>query len=186
MQDITDELLIKASSGNIAAFEEIYKATSSFVYSIAWRITRNSQDAEEVTQDVFMKLYKNLKSFEFRSAFRTWVYRIAVNCAITRYRVTAKERRRRVNYENLEEVAIEKRLSTEGLDEHDTEAKLAALLSVLNPQQRVCLILRELEGLSYKGIADILRIPINTVRSRLKRAREALLKQSQGGDKNEM
>jgi RNA polymerase sigma-70 factor, ECF subfamily len=175
MHDIALDVLELASRGNMDAFEEIYKVTSSFVYNVALRITPNSANAEEVVQDVFMKIYRNLNDFKFRSTFKTWVYRITVNTAINHYRKSNKEEKDRVDYDNIIESLPDKRLATEGISQSENEARLNALLDMLSPEHKTCLILREIEGLSYQEIADTLTIPVNTVRSRLKRARQALL-----------
>jgi RNA polymerase sigma-70 factor (ECF subfamily) len=175
MNDLALDILERASAGDMNAFEQIYRATSSFVYNVAFRITRNSADAEEATQDVFMKIYRNLKGFGFRSAFKTWVYRITVNTAINHYRKSSKEEKGRVDYDNVIESLPDNRPATEGIVQSDNQARLNALLERLSPEHKSCLILREIEGLSYQEIAGALNIPVNTVRSRLKRARLALL-----------
>lgn len=181
MDDIALDVLERASEGDMDAFEQVYKATSSFVYNVAFRITRNSPDAEEVTQDVFMKIYRNLKGFRFRSAFKTWVYRITVNTAINRYHKSKKEEKDRVDYDNIIESLPDRRLAAEGVIQSDNEARLNALLDTLSHEHKTCLILREIEGLSYQEISDTLKIPVNTVRSRLKRARQALLEKAGRG-----
>ena len=84
MRDLPKDILIKASQGNMEAFEEIYGSSSDFVYNVAFRITNSREDAEEITQDVFLKIHRNLKNFQFRSSFKTWVYRITVNTVIGR------------------------------------------------------------------------------------------------------
>ncbi len=132
MKDIALDVLERASAGNMDAFEEIYRATSSFVYNVALRVTRNSANAEEVTQDVFMKIYRNLKGFQFRSAFKTWVYRITVNTAINRYRKSNKEEKDRVDCDFIIESLPDSRLATEGVSQSDNEAMLNALLDMLN------------------------------------------------------
>lgn len=175
MNDIARDVLERASAGEMGAFEEIYKATSSFVYNVALRINRNSANAEEVTQDVFLKIYRNLKDFQFRSTFKTWVYRITVNTAINHYRRFYKEEKARVNYDNVIESLPDNRPAREGITQSDNQARLNALLDKLSLEHKTCLILREIEGLSYQEIAGALNIPVNTVRSRLKRARQALL-----------
>lgn len=78
IQDLSKDVLLQAAQGDIQAFEEIYKVTSGFVYNVAFRVVGNKEDAQEITQDVFLKIYKNLKNFEFRASFKTWVYRIAI------------------------------------------------------------------------------------------------------------
>lgn len=175
MRDIPKDTLIKASRGDMDSFEAIYKETSGFVYTIALRITRNPQDAQEVTQDVFIKIHRNLRSFRFRAAFKTWVYRIVANTAINYYRVKRKERSRRADFDEALKIHG-KESEIEGvIMQNDAKDKVDILLGILNPDQRACIVLREIEGLSYEEISRILKININTVRSRLKRARESLL-----------
>lgn len=175
MDDIAVSVLERASRGDMGAFEQIYRTSSSFVYNVALRIARNSADAEEITQDVFMKIYRNLKNFKFRSAFKTWVYRIAVNTAINHYRKFIKEAKNRVDYDSTTKYFPDTSSTAEGVSQNDNEARLNALLEMLSPEHKACLILREIEGLRYQEIAAVLKIPVNTVRSRLKRARQALL-----------
>jgi RNA polymerase sigma-70 factor (ECF subfamily) len=175
MLDIAPDILERACHGDIGAFEQIYKAFSFFVYNVALRVTRNSADAEEVTQDVFFKIYRNLKRFEFRSAFRTWVYRITMNTAINQYRKSKRETGDRVDYESVVGAMASEHSTVEELIEKDNENRVNGLLEKLNPQQKACLVLRELQGLSYREIAATLKVPLNTVRTRLKRARQALL-----------
>jgi RNA polymerase sigma-70 factor (ECF subfamily) len=178
--EIPQSVLEQAASGNMQAFEKVYQAASGFVYNVTLRIVRNSHDAQEVTQDVFMKVYHNLKSFGFRSAFRTWVYRIAVNTAIDRYRQILRQNKGRLDYD----AALAEGSCAPGVlkqdNQLDKQAKIGRLLDRLNPEQKTCVLLREIEGLSYKDIAGALKIPVNTVRSRLKRARQAMLQYARG------
>jgi RNA polymerase sigma-70 factor, ECF subfamily len=177
MNDIALDVLERAAVGNMDAFEEIYKATSSFVYNVALRVTHNNANAEEVTQDVFMKIYRNLKGFGFRSTFKTWVYRITVNTAINHYRKFSKEESSRVDYDNVIASLPDNR--PEEIGRSDSQIQLNTLLDRLSPDHKTCLILREIEGLSYEEIAGALSIPVNTVRTRLKRARQALLAEAE-------
>lgn len=181
MNDIDQDILEKASQGDLEAFERVYKSASGFVYNVALRVTRNSADAEEVTQDVFMKIYHNLESFQFRSAFKTWVYRITVNTAINRYRKSSREEKDRLDYDGIIETLPGAGSAAEKAIQSDNETRLNKLLELLSPQHRACLVLREIEGLSYQEIAGSLKIPVNTVRSRLKRARQSLLEQAGKG-----
>jgi len=178
MVDIDLNTLELASQGDIDAFQQLYKAASSFVYNVALKITHNSADAEEVTQDVFMKIYHNLNNFGFRSTFKTWVYRITVNTAINGYRKSARENKDRVVYDSVIESFPGGNSTLENITQNEKESRLNALLELLNPEHKACLVLREIEGLSYQEIADTLMIPVNTVRSRLKRARQALLEEA--------
>ncbi|MFC1807123.1 RNA polymerase sigma factor [Candidatus Omnitrophota bacterium] len=175
MDTLDRDLIIRASEGDVDSFEQIYKAYSGFVYNLALRVGRNKDDANEVTQDVFMSIYRNLKNFKFNSSFKTWVYRVATN-----YSINYAKKRSKVNDRTIE--------YSDSLDSHTTESEISAniekehrsfvikkMLDMLNPEYRICMVLRHIEGLSYEEIADLLRVNINTVRTRLKRARERLL-----------
>ncbi len=181
MRDISPDILKRAAGGDIEAFEDIYRSFSSFVYNVALGITHNRVDAEEVTQDVFVKAYRGLKGFRFGSSFKTWVYRIAVNEALNRYNRSKKEKSRRLDYDDSIETQPAIDSAAEEIMRSDSERRYAMLLEKLDQHQRACLVLREIEGLSYKDIAGVLRIPINTVRSRLLRARQALLEKARKG-----
>lgn len=170
-KEISSELIVRAGGGDMAAFEEIYRLASSFVYSVAFRITRSHADAEEITQEVFIKMHEALPRFEFRSSCKTWLYRIAANAAISRCRKGARESSLAGKYREHLEVAAQQSPAAEDIN----EKTVGALLSALDDGQRACVVLREMEGLSYEEIAEILHIPLNTVRSRLHRAREVML-----------
>jgi RNA polymerase sigma-70 factor (ECF subfamily) len=173
MKEIDKDTLIRASQGDIQAFEEIYKTSSSFVYNVALRIVNNREDALEVSQDVFMTIYHKLKGFRFESSFKTWVYRITANSAIN----FAKKfsRTKTVPFEEaLGEGAVLNEAQAHMDQEHQNQL-VESLLGELSPDQRACVVLRDIQGLSYEEIARALNININTVRSRLKRSREKLL-----------
>ena len=175
MQNIDEKTILQAAEGDMKAFERVYRLSAGYIYTLAFRVTCNIEDAQEVTQDVFLKIHKNLKRFNFRSSFKTWAYRIAVNTALNLVRKRKKEREKIVVFENpadLENIA-EDRMTPIGRE--DTEEEVRGMLDALPPEQRACVVLRSIEGLEYKEIARVLDININTVRSRLKRAREKLL-----------
>lgn len=175
MQDISREIIQKAAGGDMEAFGEIYNKTSGFVYNVAYRIVNNKEDAEEVAQDVFVNIFKKLGTFRFDASFKTWAYRITTNISINYLKRKIKQERNHVSYDD----ALEKKQITEPAAPHTNEPGqeevIHSLLAVLNPDQRACIVLRNMEGLSYKEIAESLNININTVRSRLKRARTLLL-----------
>jgi RNA polymerase sigma-70 factor (ECF subfamily) len=176
MREIPREVILLAAGGDMAAFEDIYRSFSSTVYTVALGITRDRSDAEEVTQDVFMKVYRNLKSFRFGSSLGTWIYRITVNTAINTYRRGAK--RKALELPDGGEAAYT--ASDLGASPANEAGRREAaeivnrILDRMSPEHRSCIILREIEGLDYKDMANALGIPINTVRSRLKRARGSM------------
>lgn len=176
MQDINKEIFIKAQEGDLSSFEIIYKETSGFVYNVALRVVANKQDAEEVTQEVFLRVYHSLKKFRFQSSFKTWVYRITMNCAINHLRKISRENVKKVSYKEDLDIFGAKPGEQDIDGSRDNKEKMVNfLLKNLNSDQRTCVILRNIEGLSYQEIADVLKTNINTVRTRLKRAREKML-----------
>jgi RNA polymerase sigma-70 factor, ECF subfamily len=175
MQDISEDILVKASQGDLESFEAVYKAASGFVYNVAWRVVGNKEDAEEVTQEVFLTVYHKLKDFRFQSSFKTWVYRVTLNSAINYAKKASRERNRTVEYdESLNAVGVQEQVRSE-MDRPVHQKTIDDLLNRLNPEQKACIVLRNIEGMSYQQIADTLGININTVRTRLKRGRGALL-----------
>ena len=173
MEEISKEILIKASQGDMQAFEEVYKSSSSFVYNVAFRVVNNREDALEVAQEVYMIIHHKLKDFRFESSFKTWTYRITANYAINFAKKNA--RAKTVPFEeSFGEGAILSDATTH-LEQEDQKQLVEKLLGELNPDQRACVVLRDIQGLCYEEIAQALNININTVRSRLKRSREKLL-----------
>ena len=186
IDNITENIIIEASEGSTEAFEGIYKAYSGLVYNVAFRVVNNMDEAQEVTQEVFLTVYRKLKSFKFKSSLKTWIYRIAVNMSIDYARKRSKEQDHTVLYEDHNKLnkTIDS-VSGEG-EREEQEKTLSTLLEALSPNLRVCIVLRSIEGLSYQEISESLNININTVRSRLKRAREKLLALRKEMVKNEM
>lgn len=186
MLDITDDLITQASQGDLNAFEIIYRKSAAFVYNVAFRIVGRKEDAEDVVQEVFMKIHRNLKDFRFDASYKTWAYRITVNTALNYAKSSSRNR-----YDSFEEKESINALplpadSSNPLEENIERDAAQKLLSVLNPEQKVCIVLRSVQGLSYEEIAQTLNIPINTVRTRIKRAREAMLKSRSEVMQNEM
>lgn len=171
--EISMELIAQARDGDMAAFEEIYRLTSGFVYNVALRIVRRQAEAQDVAQEVFIKMHQNLSQFAFRSSVKTWLYRITVNTAISKCRKQARETEGFAGYRNELETSADPFQAP--MAPNDNEALVAGLLASLEPDQKSCVVLREMEGLSYQEISEILNIPLNTVRSRLHRARENLI-----------
>jgi len=174
MQEVERELIEEASRGDMRAFRTIYERASGYVYALAYRVTNRKHDAEEVTQDVFLKLYHSLGSFKFEASFKTWLYRVAVNTALNyakrKNRITSRE-----TDPEIERGTFTMPEAARNIETGEAEEKLKGLLERLSPEQRACIVLREIEGFDYQTIAQNLGININTVRSRLKRAREALM-----------
>ena len=176
MFDISDDLLKRGAGGSEDAFKEIYQKSSTYVYTVAVRIVGNHEEAEEITQDVFLKVHKYLKNFRFESSFKTWIYRITVNIAFSHAKKRAKKIRRQGDFDSALLRQTIPPAATVHMETESNERLVQRMLNILNPEQRICIVLREIEGLRYEEIADVLNININTVRTRIKRARDMLMK----------
>ncbi|MBF0569236.1 MAG: RNA polymerase sigma factor [Candidatus Omnitrophica bacterium] len=175
MSDFAPDAITRAVQGDIAAFEEIYRAHSRMVYAVALRMLGQAEDAEEVVQDVFIAVHRALQGFDGRSSLKTWIYRITVNMSLNALR-RLKGRRREMALPEGMEFEDSRQMVQESVEREHLEDKARTLLQGLPADQRACLVLRVQEGLSYEEISRTLGININTVRSRLKRAREAAVK----------
>ena len=177
------ELVAQVQRGNRSAFRALYDRYSQRVYGIAYGVVRNSEDAMDITQQAFIKVHRHLDQFQGSSSFYTWLYRIVLNLSIDHVR---KGRGAAVDFDdaldhqsasmmsggNFASMPIRDPASEIGrkeLLEHLDKA-----LDGLSAKHRQVILLREIEGLSYKEIADVLDISVGTVMSRLHHARQNL------------
>ncbi len=136
---------------------------------MAYQFTMNSMEAEDLTQDIFIKLYSSLNKYAPGSNFKLWVYRIAKNHIIDWYRKN--------KYISLRMEEFKKNIESENSGEtlrdnlEDLKIKLRKVINSLEPDFRLPIVLRDLQGLSYEEISKILDIPVGTVKSRINRAR---------------
>lgn len=171
--NIPNEVIEQAQQGDIKAFEEIYKITSSFVFNCARRVVNNIEDAKEITQEVYLKVHAELKNFRNESSLKTWLYRLTVNMAINASKKKRSDMNRETRYNDTLEPAIMHE-AFDVLNKEDASKQIEILLTVLSPEEKSCILLRNIEQLSYEEIANALNMNINTVRTRLKRAREKM------------
>jgi len=169
----------KAKQGDIAAFEELIAIYQKMVYNYCYRMSGNLHDAEDLTQEVFIKVYRNLNKFKERSQFSTWVYRIAYNTCIDRYRKKKPTDRDMVFLDSERENRSLKSNSYIPEDEllsKEKEEIIQRCIDALRPEYRSVIILRDIQHHSYEEIASILDIPLGTVKSHISRGRSALRK----------
>ena len=156
------------------------------LYSAALRMTRNPADAEDLVQETYLKAYRAFGSFKEGTNLKAWLYRILTNTFINSYRAR-KRRPEQTELDDVEDLYLYRRLggleavsagrsAEEEVLEHFTEGEVKAAVESLPEQFRMAVLLADVEGFSYKEIADILDIPIGTVMSRLHRGRKALQK----------
>jgi len=156
------------------------------LYSAALRMTRNSADAEDLVQETFLKAYRAFDSFEEGTNLKAWLYRILTNTFINSYRAS-KRRPEKADVEDIEDLYLYKRLNElpaagagrsaeEELLERVTDDEVKGALESLPESFRIAVLLADVEGFSYKEIAEITGVPIGTVMSRIHRGRRALQK----------
>lgn len=177
---MTDEtrLVKRAQRGDSAAFEELVTTHEARIYSLCLRMSGNREDACDLTQEAFLKIWRGLDSFNHDSSFATWAYRLTSNVCIDFLR---KEKKRRDvplfteddEGQETELVLPDQRYDPELLAQRrELQDSLEAAMAQLEPQYRQILSLRELCGLSYSEIGSQLQLKEGTVKSRIARARE--------------
>lgn len=169
------ELIKKVKNGNKFAFNTLVENYQKKIYHLARRIVMNHEDADEVVQETFIKAYVNISKYSEEYKFYTWLYRIAVNTSLT---LLKKKKYRGLSLEKLTEDGHFQPTSEDDTQQSSQNSELKKLvkeaLKSLSPQLRTVFILRTWEEMSYKEIAQTLKISEGTVMSRLNRARDKL------------
>jgi len=162
------------------SFEELFNHYHSLVYGIGLKFTGNQEDAEDVTQEVFTKVWRSLRDFNYNSSLKTWIYRITLNTCIDHSRKPWKKHQPNGTPDKDLEQSEQDRLPS---DEESAESKLLVKETVarvrkaitgLRPHLKAVLVLKDLEGMSYNEISSVLGLSLGTISSRLNRARKSL------------
>ena len=187
------ELVERAQAGDHGAFRELYDKYNRRVYATAFGVLRNSDDALEMVQEGYVKAYKNLGKFRGRSSFYTWLYRIVMNLCIDQTR--KRKRRRKVDFD---EAARTLDGGTDGVQEEtllpsflgqdpartfarkEMREHIGAALEQLSDSHRTVLVMREVDGLSYGEMAEMMECSTGTIMSRLFHARKNMQKLLRG------
>lgn len=185
----SDALLIEGlRAGDDRAYEELITRFQQPVYNIVFRLLTDPSDTADVVQEVFIKVFRSISGFRSQSSLKTWVYRIAVNEAHNQRRWFSRKRGHETGLEDEQGdgVTYEQLLPDhapspfELASDQETRAAIEQALQNVKPAFREALVLREIEGLGYEEIAEVLDININTVKTRIVRGRHSLREQLSG------
>ncbi len=169
-----------------ARFSELAMEHMPALYTAALRMTRNPADAEDLVQETFLKAYRSFDRFEEGTNLKAWLYKILTNTFINSYRA-AKRRPEKADVEDVEDLYLYRRIgdlrvgdvgrsAEEEVFEHITDDEVKQAIESLPEVFRIAVLLADVEGFSYKEIAEITDVPIGTVMSRIHRGRRALQK----------
>src|ERR671915_378836 len=181
LPDSIDDIIQRCLRGDQAAWESIVRLHWRKVFNIAYKFVGKHDEAEDLTQDVFLKIFKSLNTFDRRANFQTWLISVSRNLCIDHYRSVRKEREtmnRDVDPADLSPVSTT-RSPHAALEQRDRVELLRNALDRLAPTLRTAVMLRDIQELSYQEIADRLRLPEGTVKSRINRGRTELARQIQ-------
>jgi RNA polymerase sigma-70 factor (ECF subfamily) len=179
IESVDQSLVSRCLGGDEAAWEELVRQHTRQVYGLCFRFTNSAQEAQDLTQEVFLRVFKTIKTFRStEGSFGTWLARVTRNLLIDHYRRT---RQQRITDSIEDQLPVLEQVGTTGAARPDQalagrEASeiLQATLQKLSPDLREAVILRDLQEMEYREIADVLDIPEGTVKSRINRGRAEL------------
>lgn len=166
------ELVTAAKAGDKAAFTKLVEATHAEMYTLAYRLTGNAEDSQDVVQEAYFRAYKGLKRFRGDAEFTSWMYRITANCANTHFAKSSRHRHDEIDEAN--EIADERPGPEARLGSVDERRVLNQALQSLTPEMRAVVVLRDVYDLPHEAIAAELGISEGTAKVRLHRARQKL------------
>lgn len=184
MEENESQLVERACSGDLYAFQEIVERYKKKVYYIAYDIVGDHHEAEDISQEVFIKMYRALDRFRKDAKMSSWLYQIAVNTAIDSLR--RKKAKPRINVEDLDQVGVrEQALESASLEANPERRAVASLmqrhvdqaLHKITPQERTVFVMRHYNEFKIREIADVLDVSSGTVKSLLFRALKKLRKE---------
>ena len=181
MEATDADLLAKCRNGDMGAWETVVRRHQKRIYNFAYRFNGRFDEAEDLTQEIFLKVYRTLHTYKLDlGAFETWLMRVSRNCIIDHYRRAKTERSRTDTLEGEHEQVAETRNRfadpSDLLEQRELSERVHAALVQLSDDLREAVILRDLEGFAYEEIVDIINVPMGTVKSRINRGRVEMAK----------
>jgi RNA polymerase sigma-70 factor (ECF subfamily) len=180
LSEIDEKVLVaKSKRGDKAAFEELVRQFSRYVYTTAFFILRDTHEAEDASQEVFVKVYLSIKGFRGLSSFKTWIRKLTVNTCIDKLRLHSKTKDKKVSLEKItEEYEVVFTKFSQSLEKSffnkETVKEVLKIMVSLDESYRIPLILRDLQDYSYREISELTNKPIGTVKTNIHRARKII------------
>lgn len=175
------ELVKRAKAGDMQAFEDLVLQYEKMVYNVAFRMMNHTEDAYDISQEVFIKAFRNMKNFDERSTFSTWIYRITTNACIDEMRKRKGKETQSMDKEiQGDEGGYQKEFvdsdatPEEVVVQQEDKSEIMQALDTLSEEHKTIVVLRDIRGLSYDEIAEITETSLGTVKSRLSRGRKQL------------
>jgi RNA polymerase sigma-70 factor, ECF subfamily len=177
LKDTAAELAQAFQQGDAQAFNKLVNLYQEKIFNLAYRYVKDQEEAKDLTQDIFVSIYRSLPTLKEPSKFSSWLYQIAINHCRNRYR--RLQRRGFFDKQSIDDEESSLQLSSgesleKNIEQQETTDILMAELAKMSETEKEILILRDLQGLSYDEISASLDIPLGTVKSKLNRARLAL------------
>jgi RNA polymerase sigma-70 factor (ECF subfamily) len=168
-------------NGDMTAFEQLFRRHQDRIYGIAYGMMNNREDAFDLTQEIFIRVYQKIGDFNFKSAFSTWLYRLALNLCTDELRKQKSRRKREISTTELGSLAevsaimqVDENTPEDYAISKEHEKQIWDAINSLKDKDRAVIILRDVEGLSYEEISEILKCSLGRVKSRLHEARQKL------------
>lgn len=181
MKEMEKLLVAKSKKGNLDAFEELISAYERKAYNIAYRMMGNEEDAKDMAQEAFIKIYKSIQNFREESSFSTWLYRIVTNVCLDELRKRKKDKlvplELSIETEKgtaIVELSAERETPEDIYERVEKRHLIQNTISSLGEDYKTVIILRDIQGFGYEEIATMLNCSLGTIKSRINRARNLL------------
>ena len=168
------ECVRRLQRGEVEVFEVLVRRYQKTIFNVVYRVLGDYQEAAEVSQEVFLSAYRAVRQFRGDASFSTWLYRIALNHASTRRKSMAGWQKQTVPIDVVDPVSDQRLEPGQVMEQKETQQWVQRALNSLDPPDAIIILLRDLQDVPYDEVAQILDIPLGTVKSRLHRARQAL------------
>ena len=172
--DNDHELIRQSIQGDLSSFRTLVERHQHYVYSLAFRSVLHREDAEDIVQDTFIKVWLNLRFFDFRGKFTTWVYRIVANLCIDRLRSAKRFSSGATASEAINPLWVTGQDGMKNAEDKDLAEHIKMLADHLSPKQRMVFILRDLQDLSIDEVSQVMQISEGSVKTNLYHARNAI------------